>query len=105
MLTEGSMKKGGVNEKPIGSQRPDPPKPQSPVNESTIAFTAVIKDGGYETVYITPKMFGELATTIQNKGSEILHFKDRSVVVVGILMVGKDIGERVIMYGDYDKSK
>lgn len=30
-LTEGNMKKGGVNEKPAASMRPEPPKPQPPV--------------------------------------------------------------------------
>jgi hypothetical protein len=67
-----------------------------------IKFTAIVKDGGYEAIQITPQMFSELALAIQEKGSEHLHLKDRSIVVVGILKIGKEVGERVIMCGDFN---
>lgn len=68
----------------------------------TIHFTAIVKDGGYEKVQITPKMFGQVALAIQEKGSEYIHLKDRSFIIVGILKVSKEVGERVIMCGDYN---
>lgn len=67
----------------------------------TIRFTAIIKDGGYETFQVEPKMFTDLVLSLQEKGSESLHLKTRSVVIVGILIAGKDIGERIIVCGDY----
>jgi hypothetical protein len=69
-----------------------------------VNFTAIIKDGGYEKLAITPKMFGELAISIQKNGSEHIHLKDKSMVVVGILIVSKEVGDRVIMCGDSKQS-
>jgi hypothetical protein len=66
----------------------------------TIKFTAIIKDGGYETFHIMPKMFSDLVLSVQENGSEIMHLKDRSVVIVGMLVVGKEVGDRIIVCGD-----
>jgi len=71
----------------------------------TIRFTAIIKDGGYETFQITPKMFSDLVISLQEKGSENLRLKDRSVVIAGILVAGKDMGDRIIVCGDYKEEK
>ena len=65
----------------------------------TIKFTAIIKDGGYETFQIEPQMFTDLVLSIQEKGSEIMHLKDRSLIIVGVLITGKDVGERIILCG------
>jgi hypothetical protein len=67
----------------------------------TISITAIIKDGGYEKLQITPKMLAELAVSIQEKGSEYVRLKDRYVIVVGMLVTGNEVGERVILCGDY----
>lgn len=67
-----------------------------------IHFTAIIKDGGYEKFAITPKMFGELALAIQEKGFEYLQLRDRWVTIAGILLTTKDVGERVIVLGGLD---
>jgi len=67
----------------------------------TIKFTAIIKDGEYEIFHIEPKMFSDLVLSLQEQGYEILQLKDRSVVIVGILVIGKDVGDRIIVCGDY----
>ena len=67
----------------------------------TIRFTAIIKDGGYETFQISPKMFSDLVISLQEKGFEYLQLRDRWVTIAGILVAGKDIGERIIVCGDY----
>jgi len=66
-----------------------------------IKFTAIIKDGGYETFQITPKMFNDLVISLQEKGYECLQLRDRSVDIVGVLVAGKDVGDRIIICGDY----
>lgn len=68
----------------------------------TIKFTAIIKDGGYETFQITPEMFSDLVLSIQGKGSEIMHLKNRSIEVVGVMILGKEVGDRIIVCGDYE---
>ena len=69
----------------------------------TIRFTAIIKDGGYETFQITLEMFSEVVMSIQEKGCESLHLQDRSVVIVGVMALGKDVGDRIIVCGnDYE---
>lgn len=66
-----------------------------------INFTAVIKDGGYEKIQATHEQFAAIAMSIQEKGSEYLQLRDRSIVVVGILKVGKEVGERIILCSDH----
>ncbi|MFU1797618.1 hypothetical protein ACM1RC_27390 [Paenibacillus azoreducens] len=61
--------------------------------------TLMLKDGGYDIVQITPEMLGVLANNIVNNGSEIVHFKNKSIEAVGILVQGKQTGERVIITG------
>ena len=68
----------------------------------TIRFTAIIKDGGYETFQVDPKMFSDLVLSLQENGHESIHLKTRSVVIVGVLVTGKDVGERIIVCGDYE---
>jgi len=69
----------------------------------TIKFTAIIKDGGYEIFQITPKMFSNLVLSLQEKGYESLQLKDRSVVIVGIMVLGKEVGDRIIVCGDINE--
>ena len=62
-------------------------------------INAMVKDGGYEVLDIPPKLMGELALSIQNKGSETVHLKSRSLEVVGFMVTGNQTGERVIILG------
>jgi len=66
-----------------------------------ISITALIKDGGDKQLQITSEMLGELALSIKKSGSEAVQLKDKSIIVAGILISGKDMGERVIICGDY----
>jgi len=68
----------------------------------TIKFTAIIKNGGHETFKISSEMFSEIAISIQEKGYETLHLQNRSVVIVGMMVLGKDVGDRIIVCGDYE---
>jgi hypothetical protein len=64
-----------------------------------ITFTALIKDGGYEKVHISPELFGQLALAIHEKGSESIQLTNRKIEVVGILKASKEAGERVMIIG------
>jgi len=66
-----------------------------------ISITALIKDGGDKQLQITSEMLGELSLSIKKNGSEVVQLKDKSIIVVGILITGKDMGERIIICGDY----
>ncbi|MCA4755567.1 hypothetical protein H8Z60_23870 [Mycolicibacterium fortuitum] len=61
--------------------------------------TVMVKDGGYESLQITPEMLGELAKRIVQDGSEWVHTMTKSYEVVGILVKGPQIGDRVIITG------
>ncbi|WP_156088562.1 hypothetical protein [Mycobacterium tuberculosis] len=61
--------------------------------------TVMVKDGGYESIQISPEMLGELANRIVKDGSEWVHTMTKSYEVVGILVKGPQIGDRVIMTG------
>jgi len=67
-----------------------------------ISITAIIKDGGDRQLQITSEMLGELALLIKKNGSEVVQLNDGEIIVVGILIAGKDIGKRVILCGDYN---
>ena len=67
-----------------------------------ISITAIIKDGGYENFQVPSEFLSELAMSIKKNGSEVVQLKDRSAIVAGILIAGKDIGERIIVCGDYE---
>jgi hypothetical protein len=63
----------------------------------TITITAMIKDGGYESLKITPEMLGDLAYTIQEYGCQAVHLaNNRSLIVEGIVLFGKNCGDRII---------
>lgn len=64
-----------------------------------IAFTAILKDGGYKNLMIPDNVLSTLAIAIREKGSEILHTTEDSYCIAGILLYGKDVGERVIVIG------
>ena len=66
-----------------------------------ISITALIKDGGDKQLQITSEMLGELSLSIKKNGSEVVQLKDKSIIVVGILITGKDMGERIIICGDH----
>lgn len=67
--------------------------------EKPIVITALVKDGGYETIGILPSMLGPLAEAIRSKGHEVVHLPSKSFDVEGLLITAKGIGERVIMLG------
>ncbi|PWW06303.1 hypothetical protein DFQ01_103205 [Paenibacillus cellulosilyticus] len=67
-----------------------------------INITAMIKDGGSQIVKVTPHMLRKLAVAIQQKGSEIIHMQSGSAEVVGFLVQGSQVGERVIILGKGD---
>jgi hypothetical protein len=67
--------------------------------EQVLYVTALLKDGGDEALGISPSMLGPFARNIQRNGSERAHLKNRSVEVVGLLITGKETGERVIILG------
>lgn len=62
-------------------------------------ITVMVKDGGYESIQISPELLGELAKRIVQDGSEWVHTMTKSYEVVGILVKGPQIGERVIITG------
>lgn len=64
-----------------------------------MTFTALIKDGGYEKIQITPEMLGQLALAIHEKGSERIQLQSKVLNVVGILKASKEAGERVMIIG------
>jgi len=66
-----------------------------------ISITALIKDGGDKQLQITSEMLGELALSIKKNGSEVVQLKDKEIIIAGILIAGKEVGERVIICGDY----
>ncbi|MCV4233333.1 hypothetical protein OHJ21_19300 [Virgibacillus sp. LDC1] len=62
--------------------------------------TVMVKDGGYESIQISPELLGKLAKRIVQDGSEWVHTTTKSLEVVGILIKGDQIGDRVIITGD-----
>jgi|GEM_PF-2378850 len=65
-----------------------------------INITAMIKDGGYESVKLPPSLMGELAKAIQRKGRESIHLASgRTLEVVGFIVKGDMTGERIIVMG------
>ena len=64
-----------------------------------IYLTALLKDGGQEPFSVPDSMLGKLAAGIQEHGAETVHTSSRSVEVVGLLITGKQTGERVIVLG------
>jgi hypothetical protein len=61
--------------------------------------TVMVKDGGYGVIQISPELLGKLANNIIKNGSEFVHTMSRSIEVVGILIKGDQIGDRVIVTG------
>jgi len=64
-----------------------------------VKVTVMVKDGGYESLQIAPELLGELAKRIVQDGSEWVHTMTKSYEVVGILVKGPQIGDRVIITG------
>lgn len=62
-------------------------------------ITVMVKDGGYESIQISPELLGELAKRIVQDGSEWVHTMTKSYEVVGIFIKGSQVGDRVIMTG------
>jgi hypothetical protein len=62
-------------------------------------ITVMIKDSGCKSVKITPKMLGDLAKSIVEKGSEYVSLATGTLEVVGLMVTGKQTGDRVIMLG------
>lgn len=59
--------------------------------------TVLLKDRGHETLQITPEMLGELAQRIVANGSECVQTLTQTYDVVGILVKGNQLGDRVIV--------
>ena len=70
-----------------------------------ISITALIKNGGDKQLQITSEILGELALSIKKNGSEVVQLKNESIIIAGILISGKDIGERIIVCGNYKEDK
>jgi len=70
-----------------------------------INITALIKDGGDKQLQITPEMLGELALSIKKNGSEVVQLKDRSIIIDGILISGKRILERGLLFVEIIRRK
>ena len=68
-----------------------------------INVTVMIKDGGYESIRISPKMLELLAQRIVQNGSERVITMTKSIEVVGVLVQGQQIGDRVIITGRGNK--
>ena len=64
-----------------------------------IDVTVMIKDGGYASIRINPKMLELLAQRIVQNGSERVITMTKSIEVVGVLVQGQQIGDRVIITG------
>ncbi|WP_127549719.1 hypothetical protein [Paenibacillus amylolyticus] len=64
--------------------------------------TVMVKNGGCENLQISPDLLGKLAKNIVVNGSEFIHTMSKSVEVVGILVKGDQIGDRVIITGNRD---
>ena len=62
-----------------------------------IDVTVMIKDGGYDSIRLSPEMLGLLAQNIVQNGSERVVTMTKSIEVVGVLVQGTKIGDRVII--------
>lgn len=61
---------------------------------------SILSDGGTEIASINGSMLVALATNIQRNGHETVHLSGgRSIKAVGILITGKEMGERIILTG------
>lgn len=67
-----------------------------------IGITVMLKNGGYDVIKISSNMLGQLALAIKQKGSEIVHLTSGSIEVVGIIVIGNQAGDRVILLGAKD---
>lgn len=64
---------------------------------NVVPVIVMLKDGGHDKMLITPEMLGDLSYNIVENGVETIHTATTSLEVVGVLVYGKQIGERVIM--------
>lgn len=69
---------------------------------NNIAITLFIKDGGYENLVIPAPLMAKLASAIRQKGAEHVRTSERTLEVVGLMVTGKQTGERVIVLGKGD---
>jgi hypothetical protein len=61
----------------------------------------MLSNGGYDVVKIPTNFIAKLAISIQEKGQEWLTLgSGRPINVVGFMVIGKQVGERVIIIGD-----
>ncbi|WP_325176619.1 hypothetical protein [Paenibacillus alkalitolerans] len=65
-----------------------------------IGITVMIKNGGYQTVKISPEMVGKLAISIKEKGFEYVQLLSGAIEVVGFLVTGDQTGDRIIVLGE-----
>lgn len=70
-----------------------------------INITVMIKDGGYQVIQILPDMLGKLAESIKNNGFEWAVLQSGPIPVVGFIVAGKQVGERLIMLGKDGESQ
>lgn len=69
------------------------------MEEKRVTITILLKEGGYETLEISPKMLGDLALSLQTKDVETIHTQTRVFEIVGFMKTTKGVGERVIICG------
>ena len=62
-------------------------------------ITAMLKDGGYRQLQITPEYLGQLAESIQKQGYEWVTLVKGPIAIVGFMVVGNQVGDRVIVLG------
>lgn len=65
----------------------------------TVAVTMILKDGGYKLCQITPKMLGQLAVAIKEKGHETVHLVSGPIEVSGVLVRGRNMAPGIIVLG------
>jgi hypothetical protein len=63
---------------------------------------AMIKDGGYKSLKITPDQIGKLAESIHKQGAEWVTLLAGPIQVVGFVVASKQAGDRIIMLGEKD---
>ena len=68
-------------------------------------INAMVKDGGFEKLLISPELLGKLAKNIEENGSEMVHLMNRSIEIVGFMVTGKQTGERVIVINGQQEDK
>jgi NADPH:quinone reductase-like Zn-dependent oxidoreductase len=68
-----------------------------------ISINAMLLDGGYRTLQINKKMLSDLAESIQKHGFEYVSLTSGVIEIVGFVVSGSLVGDRVIILGNATK--